>query len=180
MVVVPSVPVHLVRLALVRLAVALALLGTTAAVAQPDPSEARASLALVPGADAQVRTGASLYAFHCAACHGDTGQGFEEAVAAFPDSHQTCTKCHRPANPRVMDWSRIRPNNAFSVGEGPALLGPHGAVRRFGSAAALEGYVSATMPRPFPGALSDAEYDAIVAFLTEADANLADDAARLP
>ena len=134
----------------------------------------------MPGADAQVRTGASLYAFHCAACHGDTGQGFEEAVAAFPDSHQTCTKCHRPANPRVMDWSRIRPNNAFSVGEGPALLGPHGAVRRFGSAAALEGYVSATMPRPFPGALSDAEYDAIVAFLTEADANLADDAARLP
>ena len=145
--------------------------------AQPDPSEAQASLALVPDGDAQVRNGASLYAFHCAACHGDTGAGFEEAVAAFPDSHQTCAKCHRPANPRVMDWSRIRPNNAFSVGEGPPLLGPHGAVQRFGSEASLRAYVAATMPRPFPGALSDAEYDAIVAYLVAADANGAVDAA---
>ena len=40
--------------------------------------------------------------------------------------------------------------------------------------------VGATMPRPFPGALSDAEYEAIVAFLSEADANLADGEARLP
>lgn len=156
---------------------ALALLIGGVSWAQPDPSEARASLALVPDGNAQVRTGASLYAFHCAACHGDTGGGFEEAVAAFPDSHQTCAKCHRPANPRVMDWSRIRPNNAFSVGEGPALLGPHGAVRRFGGEAALRAYVGATMPRPFPAALSDAEYDAIVAFLLAADANVAGDAA---
>lgn len=168
-----------VRSRVLRL-VALTLLIGGGVAAQPDPSEARASLALVPDGTPQVRTGASLYAFHCAACHGDTGTGFEEAVAAFPDSHQTCTKCHRPANPRVMDWSRIRPNNAFSVGEGPALLGRDGAVHRFGSEAALLGYVRTTMPRPFPGTLSDEEYEAIVAFLLAAEADRPADAAHAP
>jgi len=139
------------------------------ALAQPREADATASLDLVPNGSAQERSGATLYAFHCAVCHGATGRGFEEARSSFPVSHQSCTKCHRPANPRVLPLAQIQPNNAFSVGVAPALLGSGASVERFGSFDALLGYVRATMPRPFPGALSDDEYRKIVAFLIGAD-----------
>lgn len=68
----------------------------------------------------------------------------------------------------------MQPNNAFSIGIAPALLGPGAAVERFGSQEALMAYVRATMPRPFPGALENAEYANIVAFLLAAQRNLDD------
>jgi len=145
------------------------LVASGAALAQPRADDAQASLALVAGAGPYVHEGAVLYSYHCAACHGDTGLGFEEARSVFPTSHQTCTRCHRPGNPRTMAPDVIREKNVFDLGIAPALLGDVTALDRFGSAAALRAYVASTMPRPFPGTLTEREYDQIIAFLAAAE-----------
>jgi mono/diheme cytochrome c family protein len=137
--------------------------------AQPRAADAEASLALVADAGPHAREGAVLYAYHCAACHGDTGQGFGEARSVFPPTHRSCTRCHRPANPPTMPADAIRANDVFDIGRAPPLLGEETALDRFGGPAALRAYVAATMPRPFPASLTDAEYDRIVAFLVAAD-----------
>lgn len=157
------------RFGLITAITAIAAAFTSVAWAQPLAEDAQSTLALVADAGPYVHEGAVLYAYHCAACHGDTGQGFAEARSVFPASHQTCTRCHRPANPPTMAPEAIRENNVFGIGEAPALLGDVSALDRFGSAAALKAYISATMPRPFPGTLSDIEYDQVVAFLMEAE-----------
>ena len=54
--------------------------------------------------------------------------------------------------------------NAFSIGEAPALVG-EGALANFPNEVALRTYISATMPRPFPGSLSEREYADLSAFL---------------
>jgi hypothetical protein len=122
--------------------------------------------ALVADAGEQVRRGADLYALNCAVCHGGSGLGYEEARAAFPEDHRTCTRCHRPGNPRVMSFDEMneRVHDLFDVGDPPALRGA-GALVAFPNAAALSAYNRATMPRYEPGRLRDDEYLAITAFL---------------
>jgi mono/diheme cytochrome c family protein len=139
------------------------------AFAQPRASEAEASLSLVEHAGPEAREGAVLYAYYCAVCHGDTGQGFAEARSVFPRSHRGCTYCHRPGNPPTMPADAIQENDVFDIGRAPSLLGAETALDRFGSVVALRAYIGAAMPRPYPSSLTDDEYDRIVAFLIAAD-----------
>ncbi len=140
-----------------------------AAGAQTTADEAAATLALVPDGSALVRDGAILFDHNCSACHGDTGRGMAEAKTSFPDDKQTCTRCHRPSNPPQMDHLAMNWRNAFDVGVAPAVVGTDAGLGTFVNGAGLLGYVRATMPRPWPGSLSDAEYLAIVAFLAAAN-----------
>lgn len=139
-----------------------------AALAQTTAEEAAATLALVPDASPETREGAILYDHHCSACHGDTGRGLAEAKASFPADDRNCTRCHQEHNPPQMAAGAMTYRNAFDIGDPPPLLGEDGALSRYRHAAGLFGYVRATMPRPFPGALEDEAYWKIVAFLAAA------------
>lgn len=123
---------------------------------------------MVPDAGAYVRDGAAQYDYHCASCHGATGRGLAEARTAFPESDRRCERCHRPNNPAVLPPSALRPNDAFSLGRAPALLGEEAELRSFGSAVALYDYLRATMPRFAPGSLREDTYLRITAFLSAA------------
>ena len=114
----------------------------------------------------QQERGAALYAEHCAVCHGATRQGLSEARLAFPEDHRRCESCHRPNNPPQMDLLAMHSRNAFSVGDAPALVG-EGTLANFPNEAALRSYLSATMPRPFPGSLSEQDYRDLSVFLLE-------------
>ena len=160
--------------------VATILLAATGAVsAQTTAEEAAATLALVEDGSPLVREGAILFDHNCSACHGDTGGGLDEAKTSFPDDKRNCTRCHRPSNPPQMDHLAMNWRNAFDIGVAPQLIGPS-ALDGFASGAALFGYVRATMPRPWPGSLSDDEYLAITAFLAEANGAPADEVATVP
>jgi mono/diheme cytochrome c family protein len=134
------------------MAVVLTAGGPTSTAAPP--AEAPADLAA---------RGAELYAFNCSTCHGATGGGFDEARAAFPDDHRDCVRCHGPRNPAVMTPHEISIyQTAFSLGEAPPLTDAE-ALARYGTAGALYRSIRATMPRWYPGRLSDEEYRAITA-----------------
>lgn len=150
-----------------------------AAVAQTTAEEAAATLALVADGSALVREGAILYDHSCSACHGDTGGGMAEAKTSFPDDKRTCTRCHKPSNPPQMDHLAMNWRNAFDIGVAPPLIGP-ATLDGFASGAALFGFVRATMPRPWPGSLSDDEYLAITAFLAAANGAPADEVSTVP
>lgn len=139
------------------------------ALAQTTADEAATTLALVEDESALVREGAILYDHNCSACHGDTGAGMAEAKTSFPDDKRTCTRCHKPSNPQQMDHLAMNWRNAFDIGVAPAVIGAEARLGMFATGDGLLGYVRATMPRPWPGSLSDAEYLAIVAFLAAAN-----------
>jgi mono/diheme cytochrome c family protein len=115
----------------------------------------------------QLERGAEVYAFSCTTCHGATGQGFAEARAAFPADHYDCVRCHGPLNPPQMTTRQIQQSQSvFSLGIAPPLADAD-ALARFGNAAALYGYVRATMPRWDPGRLDDDAYVDVTAFVLE-------------
>ena len=119
---------------------------------------------LVSTESEQVLHGADVYFESCAVCHGDTALGLAEAKTTFPESHQRCTRCHRPGNPKTVDWTFIQDTNMFDLGDPVALRGD-GALAAFANAAALHAYTSATMPRYAPGTLDNSDYLAVTAFL---------------
>jgi mono/diheme cytochrome c family protein len=113
----------------------------------------------------QAARGAAVYAFSCAACHGATGRGFAEAVAAFPADYRDCARCHQPTNAPQMPGSQVGlATMAFSLGDPPALAEP-GRLARFGTAGALHRYLRAAMPRWAPGSLDDDAYLDLTAHL---------------
>ena len=146
--------------------------------AQTTEEEAAATLALVPGASDFVRDGAILYDHNCSACHGDTGGGLTEAKRSFPDDKQTCTQCHKATNPPQMDHMAMNWRNAFDIGSPPPLVGDGASLDDYASGTGLFGYLRATMPRPFPGSLSDEEYAAITGFLAAANGAAGPDEVR--
>ncbi len=134
----------------------LALVVGAAAVLAVQAGRGAAGEALAP--DGQAQRGAAVYAFSCAVCHGSSGQGFEEAVAAFPVDYQQCTRCHQPQNAPRMPGSQVGLSvMAFSLGEPPPLADAQ-ALARFGTARGLHEYVRSTMPRWAPGSLDDESY----------------------
>ncbi len=128
---------------------------------------------------AQLERGQAVYAFSCTTCHGATGQGFEEARAAFPEDHYDCIRCHGPLNPPVMSPAMIvQTQTVFSLGNAPALDDAE-VLSKYGSAAGLYTYVRATMPRWDPGRLDDDAYLDVTAFVLHLAGLLADDASAL-
>lgn len=108
--------------------------------------------------------GAEVYAFSCAVCHGATGQGFAEAVLAFPEDYRDCAVCHQPQNAAVMPGSQVgMAVMAFSLGEPPGL--DYQRLARFGTVGGLYRYVASAMPRWAPGSLEDDAYLAVTAHL---------------
>jgi hypothetical protein len=124
------------------------------------------SSVLTDSNNAQVLQGADLYYENCAVCHGDTAQGLEEARLVFPEDHQKCEHCHKRGNPPQMSLEHMNYRNAFSIGNAPALKDAE-ALKKWGSALGLNAYISAAMPRPFPGSLEKENYWAITSFLLE-------------
>ncbi len=116
---------------------------------------------VITGYSEQVRRGAEVYDLVCSNCHGDTGLGIEEGRAEFLPEHQRCERCHRPNNATKIVDVEISDRNSFNIGEPPALHD----LAKFGSAAGLNAYLRAAMPRYEPGRLSDEEYLDITAFL---------------
>lgn len=113
----------------------------------------------------QATRGAEAYAFSCAVCHGATGQGFEEAVLAFPEDHRTCAACHQPQNSPTMPGSQVGLSTmAFSIGDPPPLAEAE-RLARYGTAAGLYHYLRAAMPRWDPGRLDDQAYLDLTAHL---------------
>lgn len=108
-----------------------------------------------------VDQGRALYHF-CTTCHGRTGRGIDEARLGFPETHRKCERCHRSGNrPTSMD-----PANIFSIGQPPPLR-DLATSDRFASPQSLYQFIRSTMPRYYPGMLSDEEYWALTAFLWE-------------
>jgi mono/diheme cytochrome c family protein len=125
----------------------------------------------------QAARGAAIYAFSCAVCHGATGGGFAEAVAAFPADYRDCAACHQPTNAPQMPGSQVGLSTmAFSLGDPPPLAEP-GRLPRFGTAGALHRYVRATMPRWAPGSLDDEAYLDVTAHLLRMVGALGDEEA---
>lgn len=168
----------------------LAALVVAAVIAAWSVQAGASSTADVPAADAmdaadrhahgvvttdQTTRGAEAYAFSCAVCHGATGQGFAEAVSAFPEDHQDCSRCHQPQNSPTMPGSQVGLSTmAFSIGDPPPLADPT-RLARFGTAGGLYHYVRATMPRWAPGSLDDAAYLDLSAHLLRMTGFLADE-----
>jgi mono/diheme cytochrome c family protein len=123
----------------------------------------------------QAGRGAEIYAFSCAVCHGATGQGFAEAVAAFPADYRDCAACHQPTNAPQMPGSQVGlATMAFSLGDPPALAEP-GRLARFVTGGALLHYLRATMPRWAPGRLDDDAYLDVATHLLRMVGALGDD-----
>lgn len=110
----------------------------------------------LPGVDTTL-PGSAIYAAHCLACHGPTGQGLVESQVRFPADHQQCIRCHNPRNPPTLhEHSAPTDLAVFSLGE-PTVLADDAYLVKFPTLAALESYVQAAMPRWDPGKLSDQE-----------------------
>lgn len=108
-------------------------------------------------AASQAERGAAVYEFSCAVCHGASGQGFAEAVTAFPENYRDCSRCHLPHNPAVMPASEVGLSvMVFSLGDPPPLDASR--LARFGTAAGLYHYLAAAMPRWAPGSLGETAY----------------------
>ncbi len=135
-------------------------------------------------AKAQLARGRSIFALRCAACHGDTGGGLEEARLAFPEDHRRCESCHKPSNPKLqtqmgsrsfeMVRGRSVRGNAFAIGNAPPLHGAD-ALRVFEDVGALQAYIRAAMPRHAPGTLNDEQSYALAAFVAKLNRALPED-----
>ncbi len=122
----------------------------------------------------QAFRGEQIFALRCAACHGDTGGGLEEARLAFPEDHRRCESCHKTGNPQLQEQMGSRSfetvrgrsvrGNAFAIGVAPPLHGPE-ALSAFQDAVAVKAYVRAAMPRHAPGTLNDEQSYALTAFI---------------
>lgn len=113
-------------------------------------------------------SGASLYRWHCAVCHGETGAGLAEAKLLFPPGDRACTRCHKTGNPVVMPLEQmLGENQMFPIGDPSPLSLLHGSngLPAFPSGEALFQYVRATMPRYYPNSLTENEYRQITYFL---------------
>ena len=150
------------------------LLGTTAVFAQdqttpaPDPDAPQATptidrLAAPPtvAAPDQADEGAQLYWLWCQPCHGDQGQGLtDEWRSQYPEEDQYCWNngCH--GNLPYEDGF-VLPKHV------PAVIGET-SLARFRTMSELHTYVSEKMPYEYPGALSEEESLAVVAYLARA------------
>jgi len=133
--------------------------GTTPTVSSTAaPTADRLLEPTLPPKPSAADSGAQVFWLYCMPCHGDRGQGLTaEFRQLYPPTEQNCwaSGCHgeRPYEDGFTLPDRI-----------PALIG-EGALQRFPSVAALDGFVRAAMPLQAPGSLTAEEFDQVMAFL---------------
>jgi hypothetical protein len=145
--------------------------GAAAALSPPLPTQMpgpdRLAQPVLPESPTQVDTGRYLYYFHCMPCHGDRGQGLtDEWREVWVEDHQNCwgRGCH--AGRSDMD--------AFPLPRFvPPVIGPPQALGAFQTADDLFAFLRETQPPQRPGALSDAAYWDLTAFLLYENGRLA-------
>ncbi len=159
----PQGPAVLGMLALAGLALWFSANGAVAgaaptASATAAPTADRLLEPTLPPQPSAADQGAQVFWLYCMPCHGDRGQGLTaEFRQLYPPAEQNCwtSGCH---GARPYQGGFTLPNQI------PALIG-EGALQRFPSVAALDGFVRAAMPRQSPGSLTAEEYDRVIAFL---------------
>ena len=108
----------------------------------------------------QADEGAQHYWLWCQPCHGDRGQGLtDEWRMQYPEDHQFCWEsgCQ----------GEVPYDNGFTLPKQvPSLVGS-GTLLRYQTMGELFEYVHQKMPFEFPGALSEEEALAVVAFLAQ-------------
>lgn len=137
----------------------------------PDPPASGADPAATPTIDrlaapptvpspTQADEGAQHYWLWCQPCHGDRGQGLtDEWRMQYPEEHQYCWEsgCH----------GEVPYDNGFKLPKRiPSLVGK-GTLLRYQTMGELFEDVYQKMPLEYPGALSEEEALAVVAFLAQ-------------
>jgi hypothetical protein len=95
-------------------------------------------------------------------CHGDRGQGLTDEwreVNPMPDRNCWQARCHGPSHP---PWGFEVPRTA------PAVIGTD-SFSTTQTAAALQVYMQATMPWPYPGLFDEETYWQLAAYLADAN-----------
>jgi hypothetical protein len=131
----------------------------------PDPL----AVPVMPESPTQVDVGRNLYYYHCMPCHGDQGQGLtDEWREVWPEDHQNCwgRGCHAG---RADDAGFPIPRDV------PAVSGSPQAIASFQKADDLFTYLLNAHPPQRPGALQQAEYWALTAFLLHQNDRLPSD-----
>ncbi len=109
----------------------------------------------------QADDGAQLFWLWCQPCHGDQGQGLtDEWREQYPEEDQNCWEsgCH----------GNLPYEGGFQLPKHvPAVIGEN-SLARFQTMRELHTYVGERMPYEYPGALSEEESLAVVAFLARA------------
>lgn len=113
-----------------------------------------------PAQPTEADRGAYAYWLYCMACHGNQGQGLTaEFRAMYPPSDQNCWEsgCHGP-RPYEGGWTL-----PFEV---PPVIG-ESVLEKYGDAAILYAFISASMPWQAPGSLNQETYRQVVAYLVK-------------
>lgn len=121
----------------------------------------------LPETPTQTELGHNLYYFHCMPCHGDQGQGLtDEWRAVWVEDHRNCWArgCHTGKSELT----------AFFIPRAiPPVIGGPESLSSFQSPEELFAYLRGTQPPQRPGALSEAEYWALAAYLLDENGRLA-------
>jgi mono/diheme cytochrome c family protein len=156
------------RLPLLIPLVTCALLGLTviAAAAPPakqatqpvmTPTPDRLAIPVLPASPTPLDIGRNVYYYNCMPCHGDRGQGLtDEWRAVWVEDHQNCWArgCH---------GGRVDDEGFTLTRKVPAVIGS--GLKRFQTLDELVAFLRDTQPPQRPGALSEADYDAVAVFL---------------
>ena len=121
-------------------------------------------------AENALASGASLFRWHCAVCHGASGAGLAEARELFPPGDRQCTRCHKEGNPVIMPLDQmIGDTMMFPIGTPSVLSSAHdpASLGAFPTGEVLYAYIRATMPRYHPNSLTENEYRQITYFLLQ-------------
>lgn len=114
---------------------------------------------VLPADPTQADYGRQVYYYVCMACHGNLGQGLTAEWVAEWGENNSCwqSKCH----------ASNHPEEGFKLPR--TIPGVTGAafLSKFGSAAVLHDFISASMPWQAPGSLSSDEYWQLTAYLIE-------------
>ncbi len=122
---------------------------------------------MLPENPSQVDTGRHVYYYNCMPCHGDQGQGLtDEWRQVWEEDHRNCWDrgCHAG---RKEDEGFPIPTVVPAIIE--EQYDGHLALAHFANSADLFRYLKTTHPPQNPGILSDDEYNALVAFLWQAN-----------
>jgi mono/diheme cytochrome c family protein len=155
----PLLLIPLVTYALLGLTVIAAAAPPAERATQPGmtPTPDRLAIPVLPASPAPLDIGRNVYYYNCMPCHGDRGQGLtDEWRAVWVEDHQNCWArgCH---------GGRVDDEGFTLARKVPAVIGS--GLKRFQTLDELVAFLRDTQPPQRPGALSEADYDAVAVFL---------------